>query len=112
MTLYPRPILTNGATHSAEQFRMLVRDLARGAEGVTEGDDLKVTQRGTPGAGVTISDGSGVVKGRISTFQGHYSVCNQGSDDLDIAATGGSVRSDMVILRVEDPEYLTDAFGD
>ena len=105
MTLYPRPILTNGATHSAEQFRMLVRDLARGAEGVTEGDDLKVTQRGTPGAGVTISDGSGVVKGRVSTFQGHYSVCNQGSDDLDIAATGGSVRSDMVILRVEDPEY-------
>lgn len=105
MTLYPRPILTNGATHSAEQFRMLVRDLARGAEGVTEGDDLKVTQRSTPGAGVTIGDGSGVVKGRVSSFQGHYSVCNQGSEDLDIAATGGSVRSDMVILRVEDPEY-------
>jgi hypothetical protein len=105
MTLFPRPILTNGATHPAQQFRMLVRDLARGAEGITEGDDLKVTQRSTPGAGVTVGDGSGVIQGRVNAFQGHYSVCNTGAVNVDIAATGGSGRSDMVILRVEDPEY-------
>jgi hypothetical protein len=105
MTLFPQPILTNGATHSAQQFRMLVRDLARGAEGITEGDDLKVTQRATPGGGVTVSDGSGVVKGRVNIYQGHYAVCNTGAVDVDIAATGASGRSDMLILRVEDPEY-------
>ncbi|QLJ06744.1 hypothetical protein HZZ00_37565 (plasmid) [Streptomyces sp. NEAU-sy36] len=105
MALFPRPILTNGATHSAQQFRMLVRDLARSAEGITEGDDLKVTQRDTPGAGVVIGDGSGVIQGRANAFQGHYSICNIGSIDVPIAATGSTPRSDMVIIRVEDPEY-------
>lgn len=105
MSLFPQPILTNGATHSAQQFRLLVRDLARGAEGVTEGDDLKVTQRGTPGAGVTVSDGSGVIQGRVNAYQGHYAVCNTGSSNVDIASTSASPRSDMLIVRVEDPEY-------
>jgi hypothetical protein len=105
MTLFARPILTNGATHPAQQFRMLVRDLASGAEGITQGDDLKVLQRTTPGAGVTVGDGSGVIRGRVNTFQGHYSACNIGTTDVPISATGGSARSDMVILRIEDPEY-------
>ncbi|MGS2592116.1 hypothetical protein [Streptomyces hebeiensis] len=105
MALFPAPILTDGATHSAQQFRMLVRDLARGAEGITQGTDLKVTQLSTPGTSVQISDGSGVVRGRVSAFQGTYSVCNIGADTVPIAATGGTARSDMVILRVEDPEY-------
>jgi hypothetical protein len=105
MALFPRPILTNGATHSAQQFRMLVRDLARGAEGVTQGDDLKVTQRTTPGAGVSVADGSAVVKGKVNPFQGHYAACNIGAADVPIASTGGTGRSDMVILRIEDPEY-------
>lgn len=105
MALFPRPILTDGATHPAQQFRMLVRDLARGAEGITQGTDLKVTQLSTPGTSVQVGDGSGVVRGRVSTFQGTYSVCNIGAANVAIASTGGSPRSDMVILRVEDPEY-------
>lgn len=106
MALFPRPILTNGATHSAQQFRMMVRDLANDSEGITQGDDLKVTQRSTPGGGITVGDGSGVVKGRANAFQGSYSVCNIGAVDVDIAATGsGAGRSDMIIVRVEDPEY-------
>ncbi|WP_042174562.1 hypothetical protein [Streptomyces sp. NBRC 110035] len=105
MALFARPILTNGATHPAQQFRMLVRDLANGAEGVTQGDDLKVAQRSTPGSGVTIGDGSGIVRGRANTFQGHYAVCNIGAADVPVAATGGTGRSDMIIVRVEDPEY-------
>lgn len=105
MSLFPRPILTNGATHSAQQFRMLVRDLARGAEGITQGDDLKVTQRSTPGGGVSVADGSAVVRGRANVFQGSYAACNIGTADVTISSTGGAGRSDMVILRVEDPEY-------
>ncbi|MEZ7005664.1 hypothetical protein [Streptomyces sp. AD55] len=105
MSLFARPILTNGATHPAQQFRMLVRDLARGNEGITEGDDLKVSQLSTPGGSVQVSDGSGVIRGRANVFQGTYSVCNIGSATVPIAPTGASGRSDMVIVRVEDPEY-------
>ncbi|MCX5000983.1 hypothetical protein [Streptomyces longwoodensis] len=100
------PILTNGATHSAEQFRALVKDLARGSEGITAGTDLKVTQLSTPGGGVQIAEGSGIVLGRVSAFQGAYACRNQGSATVSIAATGaGTGRSDMIILRVEDKEY-------
>ena len=107
MPLFPRPLLTNGATHPAEQFRMMIRDMVSGAEGITEGDDLKVTELDTPGGGVQISDGSGVVRGRVQPFQGHYAVCNTGTDtSVEIAANGGgATRYDMVIVRVEDPEY-------
>ncbi|MGW1409475.1 hypothetical protein [Streptomyces sp. NPDC002403] len=105
MALFPVPILTNGATHSAQQFRMMVRDLVSGAEGITQGTDLKVIQLATPGTSVQVGDGSGVVRGRVNAFQGTYSVCNIGAATVPIAATGGTARSDMVILRVEDPEY-------
>ncbi|MFF6844664.1 hypothetical protein ACFY8X_38740 [Streptomyces tanashiensis] len=105
MSLFPAPILVNGATHSAQSFRMLVRDLALGSEGITQGDDLKVSQLSTPGAGVQVADGSGIVRGRANTFQGSYAACNVGATTVSIAATGGSPRSDMVILRVEDPQY-------
>jgi hypothetical protein len=106
MTLFQAPILTDGATHPAQQFRMLVRDLARGAEGITEGDDLKVSQLSTPGGGVQVSDGSGIVTGRANPLQGSYAVANLGTDTVDVAANGGgATRYDMVVLRVEDPEY-------
>lgn len=105
MTLFQAPLLTNGATHPAQQFRMMIRDQSRGSEGITEGDDLKVTALGTPGAAVQVSDGSGTVRGRANTFQGSYAVCNIGSVTVAVASTGASARSDMVVLRVLDPEY-------
>lgn len=105
MTLFQAPLLTNGATHPAQQFRMMTRDLARGNEGITEGDDLKVTALGTPGTSVQVSDGAGVIRGKANTFQGSYNVCNIGSMNVPVTATGGSPRSDMLVLRVLDPEY-------
>ncbi|MFF8610798.1 hypothetical protein ACF06X_33370 [Streptomyces sp. NPDC015346] len=105
MALFPAPILTNGATHSAQQFRMLVRDLSLGAEGITQGSDLKVTQLATPGGAVQVGDGSGVIRGKVNAFQGTYAVCNVGSATVTIAPTAGTPRSDLVIVRVEDPDY-------
>ncbi|KPI15655.1 hypothetical protein OK074_2100 [Actinobacteria bacterium OK074] len=104
MTLINPPLLTHGGTHAARAFRMMVRDLARGSQGVTEGDDLKVRQLATPGAGVRVVDGSAVILGATSG-QGAYTQYNVGDATVPLASTGASARSDLVCLRVEDPEY-------
>lgn len=62
MTLIQPPMMVNGGIHPARTMRMMIRDLSRGAQGVTEYNDLKVTPLTTPGAGVQIADGSGVVR--------------------------------------------------
>ena len=106
MALNPVPIATTGATHTAQQFRMMIKDLARDNQGVTTGSDLKVTALATPGGGVQISDGSAVIAGKVSPIQGHYSAYNIGTDtSVTISPTGGTGRSDMIVLRVVDPEY-------
>ncbi|MEW2267799.1 hypothetical protein [Streptomyces sp. NPDC047868] len=105
MALETTPMAVTGGEHTSQMFRMMMRDLARGNQGVTEGAHLKVSALGTPGAGVQIADGSGIIKGVVSAVQGHYTVYNIGSDTVSIAATGGTPRSDMLVLRVMDPAY-------
>ncbi|KPC94696.1 hypothetical protein ADL27_13100, partial [Streptomyces sp. NRRL F-6602] len=84
---------------------MMIRDMARDNQGVTTGLDLKVSALATPGAGVQISDGSATITGKVSPVQGSYNSYNIGTDTVSVAATGSTARSDMLILRVEDPEY-------
>ncbi|WP_033819781.1 hypothetical protein [Kitasatospora sp. MBT63] len=104
MTLIQPPMMVNGGTHPARAFRMMVRDLARGSQGVTEGEDLKVRSTATPGAAVRVGDGSAIVRG-ATWGQGSYTQYNVGDALVPIAPTGGTRRSDLVLLRVEDPEY-------
>lgn len=105
MALETTPIAVTGGEHTAQQFRMMVRDLAQNSQGVTAGDHLKVTALSTPGAGVQIGDGSATISGKVNSSQGSYNVYNIGSDTKGITATGGTPRSDMLILRVQDPQY-------
>jgi len=104
MTLIQPPMMVDGGIHPARTMRMMIRDLSRGSQGVTEYNDLKVTQQTTPGAGVQISDGSAVVRG-AAWGQGSYTQYNVGSALLAVAPTGATGRTDLVVLRVEDPEY-------
>ncbi|MFD7769864.1 hypothetical protein [Streptomyces sp. NPDC059787] len=104
MTLIQPPMMVNGGTHPARTMRMMIRDLSRGSQGVTEYNDLKVTQQTTPGAGVQVGDGSGVVRG-ASWGQGSYTQYNVGTALVDIAPTEATPRTDMVVLRILDPEY-------
>ncbi|MGW2611423.1 hypothetical protein ACWC4A_44890 [Streptomyces mirabilis] len=104
MALIQPPMLTHGGTHPARAFRMMFRDLASGNQGVTEGNDLKVREWATPGAGVRVGDGSAVVRG-AAWGQGSYTQYNAGDALVPIAPTGSSARSDLICLRVEDPEY-------
>ncbi|MER5642045.1 hypothetical protein ABT095_34550 [Kitasatospora sp. NPDC002227] len=104
MTLIQPPMMVHGGTHPARAFRMMVRDLARGSQGVTEGNDLKVRPTATPGAAVRVGDGSAIVRG--ATFgQGCYTQYNIGDAAVQVAPTAGTGRTDLLVLRVEDPEY-------
>ncbi|MFJ4412973.1 hypothetical protein [Streptomyces sp. NPDC088925] len=104
MALIQPPLMVTGGTHPARTLRMMIRDLARGSQGVTEGNDLRVSPLTTPGAGVRVGDGSGVVRG-AAWGQGSYTQYNVGDASVPIAPTGASARNDLVVLRVEDPEY-------
>lgn len=105
MTLAQAPLLVDGATHSAQTFRMMIRDLSRGGEGITEGADLKVRPLPTPGPGVEVGNGSGVIRGRANAWQGSYTAYNIGTATVPVAPTGATPRSDLLVLRVTDPEY-------
>ncbi|GAA1111277.1 hypothetical protein [Streptomyces javensis] len=104
MTLINPPLLTHGGTHEARAFRMMVRDLSHNSQGITEGDDLKVRQSATPDAAVRVADGSAVIRG-ATWGQGSYTQYNVGYATVPIAPTGATARSDLLCLRVEDPEY-------
>ncbi|WP_159073625.1 hypothetical protein [Streptomyces sp. RTd22] len=104
MTLVQPPMLTHGGTHPARAFRMMVRDLARGSQGVTEANDLKVRQLSTPGSAVRVGDGSSVIRG-ASWGQGSYTQYNVGDAIVPVAPTGATGRSDLLVQRIEDPEY-------
>ncbi|MFB7649462.1 hypothetical protein ACFC0S_15600 [Streptomyces sp. NPDC056084] len=105
MTLSPAPLLTTGATHSAQSFRMMIRDLAGGSEGVTQGGDLRVSPLTVPAGGVQVGDGSAIIQGRAVPSQGHYTAYNIGSQVVPIAPTGAAARNDLIVLRVLDPQY-------
>uniref|UniRef100_A0AAU2V896 Uncharacterized protein n=1 Tax=Streptomyces sp. NBC_00003 TaxID=2903608 RepID=A0AAU2V896_9ACTN len=105
MTLASAPLLTNGASHSAQSFRMMIRDLARGGQGITQGGDLRVTPLTVPAGGVQVGDGSAIIEGQAAYGQGHYTVYNIGAETVPIAPTGANPRRDLVVLRIQDPQY-------
>ncbi|MFI1182477.1 hypothetical protein ACH4UT_23385 [Streptomyces sp. NPDC020799] len=84
---------------------MMLRDLAQGGEGISDGPDLKVRPLPTPGAGVVVDEGSGIIRGRAALWQGSYSAYNIGQETVAVSPTGATPRSDLIVLRVTDPEY-------
>ncbi|MFI9276032.1 hypothetical protein ACIGXM_35910 [Kitasatospora sp. NPDC052896] len=103
MPLIQPPLMVTGGTHPARALRMMIRDLSRGSQGVTEGGDLKVRST-TPGAAVRVGPGSAVVAG-AAWGQGSYTQANAGDTVVPIAPTGAQPRTDLLVLRVEDPEF-------
>ncbi|MFJ6820524.1 hypothetical protein ACIQRJ_08910 [Streptomyces niveus] len=103
MTLQP-PMMVRGADHSARAMRLMIRDLARGRQGVAGGEDLKVRPLETPGPGVRVGDGSALIHG-AHPWQGAYTQSNIGDTVVDVPPTGPVARSDLLVLRIEDPEF-------
>ncbi|MFG3656871.1 hypothetical protein [Streptomyces sp. NPDC047706] len=103
MTLQP-PMMVRGADHSARAMRLMIRDLARGRQGVAESEDLKVRPLETPGPGVRVGDGSALIHG-ARPWQGAYTQSNIGDARVDVEPTGPFARTDLIVLRIEDPEW-------
>lgn len=94
----------SGAESSARIARLQLQSATRGGNGIVEAGDLAVTELDVPGPAVKIAGGAAVAFGREATYQGSYYAFNVGDDQVSINPTGsGAGRSDMVILRVEDP---------
>lgn len=114
-----RWFIGGGAEHSPESARRALYASTGGAEGVGGPNDLKVVPLETPGQGVRVQIGSALIKsnyvgGETQTYMG--TVYQQ--EYVDTTPTGSAVgRSDMVIMRVEDPfaagsPYTAPAEGD
>lgn len=104
MTLVQPPMMVRGGDHSARAMRLMIRDLARGRQGIAEAGDLKVRPLETPGPGVRVGEGSALIHG-VRPWQGAYMQSNIGDTVVDIPPTGPFARTDLLVLRVEDPEY-------
>ncbi|MFD8379115.1 hypothetical protein ACFV2X_11345 [Streptomyces sp. NPDC059679] len=85
-------------------MRLMIRDLARGRQGIAEAGDLKVRPLETPGPGVRVGDGSALIHG-ARAWQGAYTQSNIGDAVVAVPPTGPFARTDLLVLRVEDPEY-------
>ncbi|MFF4051930.1 hypothetical protein ACFYZ5_35340 [Streptomyces chartreusis] len=104
MTLVQPPMMVNGGHHSARAMRLMIRDLTRGRQGIAEAGDLKVRPLQAPGPGVRVGDGSALIHG-TRPWQGAYAQSNIGDALVNVPPTGPCARTDLLVLRVEDPEY-------
>lgn len=100
-----RWFIGGGAEHTPESARRLVYASTNGAEGVGGVNDLRVLPLAVPGQGVRVTVGSALMRsryvgGETQTYMG--SVYQQ--ETVSVTPTGSqSKRSDLVIMRVEDP---------
>jgi hypothetical protein len=102
----------DGNSESGNFLRLMLQSASQGAQGILGATDLLVTQTGVASSGIIINGGACIVLGVETAFQGSYFGYNVGQDtSLTIAATGGSIRSDMVVVRAEDPTWSGSPWG-
>lgn len=84
---------------------MLAFEAVNGNEGIFGMSDLKVSQQTTPTSSVKVAPGACAI---LSRATGAYAQAYQArmpttDTPINIAATGGAARSDMIVARIEDP---------
>lgn len=93
-----------GASHTQESARRLTYASTGGSEGVGAAKDLKVLPLAPSGGGVRVTVGTGTIRSRYAggETQSYLGTVYQ-QEEVAVAPTGSSARSDLIILRVEDP---------
>jgi len=108
MAFDPVPFFVGGgALHSAETARQLVYAATGGAAGVAAAGDLKITQLPVAGTSVRAASGGAVIPSLYpGASQQSYTVRAASTTDVSVTATGsGAGRVDLVIARIDDPQY-------
>lgn len=99
------PWFTEGeAEHSSEVARLLAYAAFAGAEGIIGNSDLQVKALATPGASIQVMTGACAVLNKAAggRYQA-YAARLPTADTVNIAATGSSARSDLIVARIENP---------
>ena len=99
-----RWFIGGGAEHTPESARRLVYSSTSGAEGIGGATDLQVLPTTPTGPSVRVTIGSALIRSR---YQGGETQTYMGTvysqETVAVAPTGSSARSDLVVMRVEDP---------
>lgn len=105
MALDPVPwVIGGGALHSPEIARAMAFVALGGKPGVVGTDSLKVTAGG--GGNVSIASGAVAIDNTYpGADQQMYIAREQTSSLKAIGATGGTARSDMIVVCIDDPQY-------
>jgi hypothetical protein len=103
----PVPIAINGGRHRASALRTIAYTGTSGAEGIVSAGDLKVAQVGGGTNQVSVATGAVLLRNRSSGVKNQsYALSAPLQSLLDVAPnSSGSMRYDLVIARVKDPEY-------
>lgn len=99
-------VLNDEVTDSVVQ-RHTTAALAGDRQGVCGAGGLVVSQQSTPGMGVRIGGGYGLVRGSASALQGMYSVFNDAPDESVAISPGdpSNPRNDIVGVQVQDHDF-------
>lgn len=96
----------DGNPQNSNFARMMLLAATAGNQGIVSPLDCIVTANSPNTSGINIAAGNVVVSGVETPFQGSYYGENPATDaTLTIAATGGATRSDMIVVRAEDPTW-------
>lgn len=103
----PVPWFVEGGDHPPEVARLMSHVATSGAEGVAESTDCKVVPLAVPGAGVQILPGAATIPNRsVGVKRQSYLAQSSAAETVALNPTGsGAARSDLIIGRVEDPEF-------
>lgn len=92
------------AEHSSEVTRLLAYAAFGGADGIVGANDLRVQALSSPAAAVRVTGGACAITNRApgASYQS-YAARLPTPDQVSVAATGVSARSDLVVARIESP---------
>lgn len=106
MAFDPVPLaIGQGAVHSDEVFRILASAATHDSQGVILPGQMKVVALGTPGAAVTIQPGAVVVRNHAGYGESYVGRAPSATQVPIAANNTGSVRRDLIIARVIDPDF-------
>lgn len=101
------PWMVDGGRHTADIGRTLAFAATQGSEGVVGPTDLKISATaGTADGQVHMDVGAAVIRNRSTNAKSQSYVTRAlTASHLDVGSTGASGRSDLVVVRIKDPQF-------